>query len=504
MPNVQNSGFIEGIQQPDQHGYYTKGSRMNSTFGFDPTFRTSRLETIFLSSKESNSSQEKLSPFFQITTSYPIFTYTKRLPQISLTCNESYLTPIVYTELDALSDDRAMTYMPVILFLILVMLFGVLGNLLVLYIYCSDSKRKPANNFIITMALFDFLASSIAIPLDIYDMRYHYTFYNRFACKAFRYSESAFTNASSFVLILIAIDRYLKICKPFLYDSPLRSKLMCCGATLFGFVIAIPSFWVFGINRKPVLLRKYCGFDCTVSDEYKKTKLTKVYYALLFCLFFLTVSMLVGFYLRIWIALRARRRITTKDHKTLQHSPNNSGPAKDFYLTSMKTNGNDLSSHNKDSIFSNGIRNGNFNRTYSCVSRNSRMSVIGSRITSTIGNVRCSRSTKIFIAVSIAFILCFLPSIAVNLLQVFMRNTQMKKTKEIKIIIKLFARVHFVNHAINPVIYSFLNIKFRIQCKMAFRRLITARYVKFCTGKSPIASSSSNSVLRKRTSTDSN
>ncbi|XP_062582341.1 melanopsin-like [Saccostrea cucullata] len=354
-----------------------------------------------------------------------------------------------------------MTYMPVIIFLIVIMLFGILGNLLVLYIYCYVFKRKPANNFIITMAVFDFLASGIAIPLDIYDMRYHYTFYNSVACKVFRFSESAFTSASSFILILIAIDRYLKICKPLLPESSLRSKLMCAGSTLFGFIIAIPTLVLFGINRVPLHPRIFCGFDCTISNEFMNRKFSKLYYALLLSIFWVTLFLLVGFYIRIWIAIKDRRKNTIGEQPSVSHSSIKSGISKESRLKG-KERQSSINVHDPVSL-----KNENksiLNSQLSCASGKSLMSRVSSNVTKMTGKVRCTRSTKIFIAVTIAFVLSFLPSITVNLLQGFVRSIRKIKSSEFKVIMKLLARVHFVNHAINPLIYSFLNVNFLRKC----------------------------------------
>lgn len=409
----------------------------------------------------------------------------------SFACNDSYLTPTAYLELDALSDDRAMTYLPVILFLIVIMIFGILGNLLVLYIYCSDSKRKPANNFIITMAMFDLLACGIAIPLDIYDMRFHYTFFNPWACKAFRYSESAFTNASSFILILIAIDRYLKICKPLLPESPIRSKLMCTVATIFGFVIAVPTFWLFGIERKHLYFRKYCGFDCTVSHEYRNSKFNKYYFALLLALFFITLFTLIGFYLRIWIAIKTRRNSVIGDRPSMTHSSVKSTDSKESRKSFTKRKRNQ-SSTSDDDVFVKSDSKPMLNNQQSCTPRKSRINRIGSSVTTMIGNVRCTRTTKIFITVSIAFIACFLPSITVNLLQANVKSIQMTKSDVVKVIMKLLARVHFVNHAINPLIYSYLNVNFRNQCAKAYKRLVSTCNEKLFRRNASISSSRSS------------
>lgn len=100
-------------------------------------------------------------------------------------CNDSYLILMVYLELDVLSDDRVMMYLFVIFFFGVIMIFGIFGNFLVLYIYCFDFKWKLVNNFIIIMVLFDFLVCGIVILLDIYDMCFYYIFFNFVVCKVF-------------------------------------------------------------------------------------------------------------------------------------------------------------------------------------------------------------------------------------------------------------------------------------------------------------------------------
>lgn len=100
-------------------------------------------------------------------------------------CNDSYLILMVYLELDVLSDDKVMMYLFVIFFFGVIMIFGIFGNFLVLYIYCFDFKWKLVNNFIIIMVLFDFLVCGIVILLDIYDMCFYYIFFNFVVCKVF-------------------------------------------------------------------------------------------------------------------------------------------------------------------------------------------------------------------------------------------------------------------------------------------------------------------------------
>ena len=154
---------------------------------------------------------------------------------------------------------------------------------------------------------------------------------------------------------------------------------MCAVSTVFGFVIALPTFWLFGINRKPIHSRKYCGFDCTVSDEYKNTSFNKYYFTLLLLLFFATLFILIGFYIRIWVAIKTRRNSVIGDRASISRSSVKSNDSKE---SRSKRKRNQSTTSDDDSVFTKSDSKQFLNHQQP--SRKSRISRMGSSVTTMV------------------------------------------------------------------------------------------------------------------------
>ncbi|OWF46144.1 cholecystokinin receptor type A-like [Mizuhopecten yessoensis] len=96
------------------------------------------------------------------------------------------------------------------------LLAGLFGNLLVIYVYSFKLKTKRDNRFFIPfLAIFDLLAcaigASFAMSLNILPLIY----YGDTLCKTLWFLSEATTIASSLLLLVIGLQRYLKVCRPF-------------------------------------------------------------------------------------------------------------------------------------------------------------------------------------------------------------------------------------------------------------------------------------------------
>ena len=130
--------------------------------------------------------------------------------------------------------------------LCLYLLIGVSGNLLVLYIYSFRMKKaKDDRYFIPYLAVMDMVAcvfgASFALALNILPVR----FQGDYLCKAFWFSNQAATLTASFMLLVIAVQRYLKVCKPFKANMTLFwKKLALFIVVTAGIILAMPC-WIF-------------------------------------------------------------------------------------------------------------------------------------------------------------------------------------------------------------------------------------------------------------------
>ncbi|CAG2220134.1 unnamed protein product [Mytilus edulis] len=394
----------------------------------------------------------------------------------------------IYPQLLLLSQRKAVLYLPVIIFLFLLMLFGCFGNSLVLYIYCFRSKKRSANNFIIAMALFDFITSVVVMPIDIYDLLYHYSFYSNIACKIFRAVESATTYASAVILIQIAFDRYFKICKPLHFGNRTRTKCMSISAGMLALILCSPAVVLFGTRREQIS-GNLCGFDCSVDQQYKGSTFQTMYYLILGLVFIITFVILSTLYFLIWLAIKRRKGITIGEN-----------PRQSVIQNGRKRMLSSVSDDDSSSVVQNHKL---FRRTMSNLSTKSKLSNLSERLS----NIKASRTTKIFIAVTIAFVLSYLPSVGVMICRSVNKKIEKDSSEFVQVLLKLFSRCHYLNNAANPIIYSFFNKHFRDEitkltksigfcCKHRFR----PRSLSTSSGSSRKGRSSrSNSYKSERT-----
>ena len=393
--------------------------------------------------------------------------------------------------LSILSHKKAMLFLPVTIFISIIMVTGIFGNMLVIYIYSFRYKKTVSNYFIVTMAVLDSIACFVVIPIDIFDNVHNDEFYSSFGCKVFRYLESTVTMGSSYILIVIAVDRYLKICRPLKMVTEKMVKVTCTLTVIVALLCAIPSLILFGIKRSRTAIPGVRGYDCSIEEQYKRSMLRTIYYSLLMIILFLTLIVLAGLYIRIWVQIKRRMgSIVGDDISQASGSTNNTAEQKRKSFLRMRSISEDSSSvsFNKKS----------FARS---VSQNSTGSRLAS-ISEAISRAKPSKTTKIFMLVTFAFVLSFCPTIVIQVL--FLTNKSLAKSSSIALLVtlKALSRSHYINNAVNPIIYCFLNVNFRKHCRNLLKdiRSFSFRRMKRQTSKRgsfrPVKVSGSDTVHR--------
>ncbi|XP_055954800.1 putative trace amine-associated receptor 3 [Patella vulgata] len=129
-----------------------------------------------------------------------------------------------------------------IVYVVIMMVLGIIGNALVLYIYGFKWRRTPEKCFITTLALFDLVNCVITMPTEIATLVSFYRFTSHSFCKFSRFFTFWMNNSSVVLLFAIAVDRFIKICLPnkmsFNYH---KAKITCVCSTVIGLVESWPS-----------------------------------------------------------------------------------------------------------------------------------------------------------------------------------------------------------------------------------------------------------------------
>ncbi|KAG9508643.1 RYamide receptor, partial [Fragariocoptes setiger] len=107
-----------------------------------------------------------------------------------------------------------------------IFLFGLFGNMLVIYIvWCNKSMHTVTNYFIANLAVSDILLCLFAVPFTpLYLLTFQEWIFGRWLCHLLPYAQGVSVYISAFTLMIIAIDRYFVIVYPF---RPRMSKCLC-------------------------------------------------------------------------------------------------------------------------------------------------------------------------------------------------------------------------------------------------------------------------------------
>ena len=284
---------------------------------------------------------------------------------------------------------------------------GIFGNALVIYVYQFQTTENIQGFFISVLAVCDMISSSLLATINILKDTKIIGVYTAL-CKAYSFIFGLLSFMSSLLLLVIAIDRYLRICK----NNPICSKWggrVVIVVISVSFISALPH--LFTIKDTIVKTQRNSSDNftvsiCEISDEDRIRHCLPV---LVLCIGIITA--LVILYGRIILTINAHfKRIETS-------------------LTAAD-------------IWDNSEINNTQNEQKSEFSRR---------------NILVMKKTiGIFIAISVTFFLSYIPFLITSMFQ--------KRDDEIRYVI---SRLLFnISSSINPFIYAFMDVRFRKEAKL--------------------------------------
>lgn len=75
----------------------------------------------------------------------------------------------IYKTLQQLNDENAMARLPTIVYLSVLMVLGILGNLIVIIVYTFRYSKSNYRTFILCLSVIDIMSCCIYIPVEIVD-----------------------------------------------------------------------------------------------------------------------------------------------------------------------------------------------------------------------------------------------------------------------------------------------------------------------------------------------
>ena len=166
---------------------------------------------------------------------------------------------------------------PIVVYVSILMAIGLFGNVLVCVYYGCKTRSSTSSFFIVSLAVFDLMVCSITMPNEIVDLRYMFVFNNISACKIPRFINHIAANGSATVLLVIAFDRYRRMCRPLRPQLEIKHAKI---AILCSIIFSLFLSWPAAIFYMPVAVQLRNNYNdsvllngsvCTTTrdDEYK-------------------------------------------------------------------------------------------------------------------------------------------------------------------------------------------------------------------------------------------
>lgn len=119
-------------------------------------------------------------------------------------------------------------------------LAGSVGNAFVIYIFSRKREKSTTTVFILVLAMTDFFTCLVIIPFTIYYEVMAKRINNNVQCKVYMFLITSNIPFSAFIMVLIAFDRYFKICRPWNQCLDIRmSKKIVIAVLIFALSLGI-------------------------------------------------------------------------------------------------------------------------------------------------------------------------------------------------------------------------------------------------------------------------
>ncbi|KAK3087430.1 hypothetical protein FSP39_005839 [Pinctada imbricata] len=395
--------------------------------------------------------------------------------------------------------------------LFIYMVVGLLGNITVILMYTYRIKANKDDRFFIPfLAFFDLLACTIgctfAISLNLLPIQ----FMSDVKCKVLWYLNMCTTLNATLMLIVIAVQRYLKVCRPFGAQMTLRKKHIALAVVLLtSSVTAVPATFFYGeievVNRQT----NVTGFRCGRYNSDQLSSYLSAFNIVLLLMAIFGISSITFLYIQVGRSIyrqvnfrqRFRSSAAVPTDKKPESSTPDSGVESDsnpkvsdvFYDANrrevddaLKNDKPDDRKYSKDSMFSddeheialnNSLKKKNMdnqNREIDANRHRGNRKRKGSifRVKGMDFNT-CIRQYKysfLFMVISSVFILSFTPRMVIMILEAMDKDFWDNLPDSYIRLCLFFYRLYILNNVINPFLYAAFDVRFRQEIKKLCQR----------------------------------
>ena len=386
------------------------------------------------------------------------------------------------------NDELRSTLWPVTAFVGVETVFGFFGNVLILYVFVFRYHKCNYKYFVLCLSFVDITSTLTTMPGEIVTHTFWYVYPVPLICKIKSFFNMFTVCGSMCGLLVISIDRFRKICRPLGWQiKPKLAWILCIVQLTISFVMALPVPFFWGTHS---FVTQYKGYNVTVTICEIDEKFTATDYPLRYTIVQEVISSLVMFVMVVLYIFIGRKLFGYKSSGTKASVPAESSHT-DTELSSDITS--DEEQHAKETVRSvyataeldvpreieTKVKTED-NKTVQFLSlhrRGSQKSIFSAIKSKENGTTKTPTRKKIGTKVKrktlIMFILTalfiFTTIMYMTLLSLIASDVLTHLSNSQKAAYFFFFRFYFINHAINPILYGFLDPRFRSILKETFK-----------------------------------
>lgn len=402
--------------------------------------------------------------------------------------------------IEELNEIERLKYLPFKIVLLVLMIIGIVGNLLVIIIYKRKFKRSSARVYIICLAVADLAVCIVGIPYHVLDLTFLLTYTDQNVCKVLSFLIGACTLSSVFILLVVGLDRYLKVCRPLKKQIvDFGDRKACLIAVLIAVVVSIPHGVIYGNSSVKRDSFNVTGVECFIDDQYQGSAVGYLGFNML--VFILSVIFLIIIYGLIGrkiyqqdklsgeININKRKKVCfccTLDNNEKEDDEEENDEENREAENARKQDNEDENQHLNEKS-ENKRRNPNVKAVMETMIRHRKP---GAKV-----NEKNTRKiTLMMMTITVVFIVAYFPFILISIMD-NIDDTLWSDNPDLQSILLDFClRIYIVNNIANPIIYSFWDQRFRKETVNILRKLFC--HSKNSKGKSENSSGNTQAYSR--------
>lgn len=334
---------------------------------------------------------------------------------------------------------------------------GIVGNSVVLFFYSFRIKGKLEDRFLIPhLAFFDLLATVFTTIDKTLDNIFPVMYPNHRLCQISNFTSRVFAATGDGVLLLIAFQRYYRICRPFQFQRPLPNDRVCLILIfLAAVVLNSPVFLFYELHQVSHLDQNIIGYRCDHIHHNLQYSYVMAGYDI-FVFILIVVAMVTISVLYVFIARAIKRSAVKSKKKSTDISPSS-------YAKSEVDQSKESTAETIECLFKS-TADDKSKKSVNYFKRNSSVASLGklASLTGTLRNkYQTNRFSYMFMTIALLFIITYIPSNILKMCELHHPEMWIELPHWRLHVYLFFRQGYILNHVVNPFIYGLFDSGFR-------------------------------------------